>query len=271
MPQPQGARLPAPRLHSPHAAKTMQSLVMFSDRLLELAKSLRDGFQPKTGGPGGFPNLEGAGKFDAINFAGGLAQKASHQQAPGDGSEFLDRLGDGGQIGPERQHPVEIVETDDRDVGGNIEAEPARGLDRGERANVGEGEYRRWPVGAVQLHLDRAAQALEVVAATNHALAALETRLAQRATAPRDALGDVLMVFGMSENGDIAVPQADQMDHGFIGASLAIGPHSVETRRVGAPVEQHGRRQPDLTLPDGDQRGVVRGYSDQAVNPPRDE
>src|SRR5271166_5713253 len=34
MPQPQGARLPAPRLHSPHAAKTMQSLVMFSDRLL---------------------------------------------------------------------------------------------------------------------------------------------------------------------------------------------------------------------------------------------
>src|SRR5271165_4429327 len=34
MPQPQGARLPAPRLHSPHAAKAMQSLVMFSDRLL---------------------------------------------------------------------------------------------------------------------------------------------------------------------------------------------------------------------------------------------
>ena len=123
----------------------------------------------------------------------------------------------------------------------------------------------------MQLHLDRAAQALEVVAATNHALAALETRLAQRATAPRDALGDVLMVFGMSENGDIAVPQADQMDHGFIGASLAIGPHSIETRRVGAPVEQHGRRQPDLTLPDGDQRGVVRGYGDQAVDPPRDE
>ena len=33
MPQPQGARLPAPRLHPPHAAKTMQSRMMFSDRL----------------------------------------------------------------------------------------------------------------------------------------------------------------------------------------------------------------------------------------------
>jgi transposase len=33
MPQPQGARLPPPRLHPPHAAKTMQSKMMFSDRL----------------------------------------------------------------------------------------------------------------------------------------------------------------------------------------------------------------------------------------------
>ena len=33
MPQPQGARLPAPRLHPPHAAKTMQSRMMFSDKL----------------------------------------------------------------------------------------------------------------------------------------------------------------------------------------------------------------------------------------------
>ena len=35
MSQPQGPRLPAPRLHPPHAAKTMQSRMMFSDRLLE--------------------------------------------------------------------------------------------------------------------------------------------------------------------------------------------------------------------------------------------
>jgi len=34
MSQPQGPRLPAPRLHPPHAAKTMQSRMMFSDRLV---------------------------------------------------------------------------------------------------------------------------------------------------------------------------------------------------------------------------------------------
>src|SRR6516225_5896832 len=33
MPQPQGARLPPPRLHPPHAAKAMQSCMMFPDRL----------------------------------------------------------------------------------------------------------------------------------------------------------------------------------------------------------------------------------------------
>ena len=36
MSQPQGARLPAPRLHPPHAAKTMQSRMMFSDRLCDI-------------------------------------------------------------------------------------------------------------------------------------------------------------------------------------------------------------------------------------------
>jgi transposase len=35
MPRPQGARLPVPRHHSPHAAKAMQSRVMFSVRLLD--------------------------------------------------------------------------------------------------------------------------------------------------------------------------------------------------------------------------------------------
>jgi hypothetical protein len=38
MPQPQGARLPAPRLHPLHAAKTMQSRMMFSDRLSGLPR-----------------------------------------------------------------------------------------------------------------------------------------------------------------------------------------------------------------------------------------
>ena len=34
MPQPQGARLPPPRLHPPHAAKALQSSMMFPDRTL---------------------------------------------------------------------------------------------------------------------------------------------------------------------------------------------------------------------------------------------
>jgi hypothetical protein len=33
MPQSQGARLPAPRLHSLHAPKAMQFQLMFTDRL----------------------------------------------------------------------------------------------------------------------------------------------------------------------------------------------------------------------------------------------
>ena len=36
MPQPQGARLPPPRLHPPHATKAMQSRMMFPDRTLRL-------------------------------------------------------------------------------------------------------------------------------------------------------------------------------------------------------------------------------------------
>ena len=35
MPQPQSARLPAPRLDPPHAAKAMQPRMIFSDKLLE--------------------------------------------------------------------------------------------------------------------------------------------------------------------------------------------------------------------------------------------
>jgi hypothetical protein len=40
MPQPQGAGLPPPRLHPPHAAKAMQSCMMFPDRLLAIAAFL---------------------------------------------------------------------------------------------------------------------------------------------------------------------------------------------------------------------------------------
>jgi hypothetical protein len=37
MSQPKGARLPQARLHSPHATKTLQSKLMFPDRLLDIA------------------------------------------------------------------------------------------------------------------------------------------------------------------------------------------------------------------------------------------
>ena len=41
MSQPQGPRLPAPRLHPPHAAKTMQSRMMFSDKLSDICSNDR--------------------------------------------------------------------------------------------------------------------------------------------------------------------------------------------------------------------------------------
>ena len=47
MPQSQGARLPAPRLHPPHAAKTMQSRMMFSEQTLRSVRLLRGNFLKK--------------------------------------------------------------------------------------------------------------------------------------------------------------------------------------------------------------------------------
>ena len=87
----------------------------------------------------------------------------------------------------------------------------------------------------MQLHLDRAAQALEIVAAADDALAALETRLAQRATAAGDALGDVLMVLGMGENGDIAVPEADQMDARLHSRLVSQSARTVSKPGASAP------------------------------------
>src|SRR5208337_5445180 len=116
------------------------------------------------------------------------------QEAPRDGGEVLDRLRDGRQIGPQREHPVEIVEADDRDVARDVEAEAARSLDRGERADGGEGEDRGRPVGAMQVHFDRAAQAFEIVSAVDDPLAALEAGLAEGAASAGDALRDVLMM-----------------------------------------------------------------------------
>src|SRR5579872_4557736 len=164
---------------------------------------LRDGLEPRTGRPGRFPYFEGAGKLDALDVARRLVLEAPHQKAPGGGSEIVDRLGDGGEIGPQRPHPVEVVEADDRDVAGDFEAKTARGLDRGQRANVGEGENRGRPIGAVELKLDRAAQAFEVVAAVDDAVARLETRFDQGAAGAGDALLHIIETLGMGENRDV--------------------------------------------------------------------
>ena len=140
-----------------------------------------DGLEPRAGWPGRFPHLEGAGKFDPFDVALHIALEASHQEAPGGGSEIVDRLSDGGQIGAERRHPVEIIKADNRHVTGDFEAKTARGLDRGQGANVGEGENRGRPVGAVEVEFDRATQALEIMATVDDAVAPVETGLAESA------------------------------------------------------------------------------------------
>ena len=47
----------------------------------------------------------------------------------------------------------------------------------------------------------------------------------------------------MGEHRDVAMPETDQMPHGFVAAAVAVGAHCVEARRVPAAVEENGRRQ----------------------------
>src|ERR1700690_2633180 len=206
------------------------------------SSDLRDRLEPRAGWPGRFPHLEGAGKFDPFDVALHIALEAPHQEAPGGGSEIVDRLRDGGQIGAERRHPVEIIETDNRHIAGDLEAETARGLDRGQRANVGEGENRGRPVGAVELEFDRPAVAPEIMA-TVGAVAPVETGLAERAAAADDALLDIVETLRMGENGNVAVPEVDEMAGRSVAASDAIGAHGVESGRLGPPVDQHRWRE----------------------------
>ena len=70
------------------------------------------------------------------------------------------------------------------------------------------------------------------------------TRLPEGPAATGDAQRDVLKVPGMGEDGDVAMPEPDEMSRGDVAARLAIGPHGVESGRVRAAVEQHGRGQP---------------------------
>src|ERR1700728_1398137 len=207
--------------------------------MLWCSSNLRDRLEPRARGPGRIPHLEGAGKFDPFDIALHLALEASHQEAPGGGSEIVDRLSDGGQIGAERRHPVEIVEADDRHVAGDFETETARGLDRGQGANVGEGENRGRPISAVELELDRAALAFEIMTAVDDAVAPVETGLAESAAAADDALLDIVETLRMGENGNVAVSEVDEVAGRSVAASDAIGAHGVESGRLGPPVDQH--------------------------------
>src|ERR1700689_1848837 len=203
------------------------------------SSDLRGDLEPRAGRPRRFPHLEGAGKFDPFDVALHIALEAPHQEAPGGGSEIVDRLRDGGQIGAERRHPVEIIETDNRHIAGDLEAETARGLDRGQRANVGEGENRGRPVGAVELEFDRRALALEIMAAVDDAVAPVEAGLAESAAAADDALLDIVETLRMGEHGNVAVPEVDEVAGRSVAASDAIGAYGVESGRRGSPVDQH--------------------------------
>ncbi len=192
------------------------------------------------------------------------------QQAPGFGREAVDRLRHRRQIGAEREHPIEIVEADDRDVAGNVEPETARGLDRREGGDVGQGEDRRRRVGAMQFEFDRAAQRIEPTAADANPRSRPERGLFERATVAVDARGDVVEPDRMGERRNVAMAELDQMAGRRIGAGEAIGGHGVEARRGFATVDEDGRRQDDA-LARRAERTVARRHGQQPVDAPRDK
>ena len=234
-----------------------------------------DGPPPRLRASGGparwFPHLEGAGKQDAFGRTRAVAAHATPQQAPRARRELVDRLRDGGQIGAQRQHPVEVVEADDRHVARDVEPEAARRLEGCERADVGQREDRGGRVGAAQLGLDRAAQALEVVAAAHEPLVSAQAGFRERAAAAGDALGDVAQVLRMGEERDVAMAEADEVAHGLVGARLAIGAHRVEARRFRAPVHEDGGGQRRARPGEGRHRGVARRHRDEAVDAPPEQ
>src|SRR3984957_3187333 len=238
-----------------------------------VSSDFRDGLEPRAGWPSRFPHLEGARKFDPFRVVLPIALDAPHQEPPGGGSEIADRLRDGGQIGAQRRHPVEIIKADNRHVTRDFEAEPARGLDRGQGANVGKGENRGRPIGAVEFEFDRAAQALEIMAAVDDAIAPLETGLVERAAASADALLDIVETLRMGENGNVAVSEGDEVARRPMAAGEAIGAHRVESGRLGPPVDQHRWREAG-TVPAAFERRhrlVAYGNHDQPVDAAGDE
>ena len=77
----------------------------------------------------------------------------------------------------------------------------------------------------------------------------------------------------MGENGDVAMPEPDQMARRRVAAGVAIGAHRVEAGRLGAAVEQHGRRQARAVraAPERGHRIVARRHDDEAVDAARDQ
>ena len=164
-------------------------------------------------------------------------------------SEIVDRLRDRCQIGPQRRHPVEVIEADDRHVAGDFEANNTRRLDRGESAHVGEGENRGRPIGAVEFKLDRSAQAFKVMAPVDDAIPPVKPCLDESPAGAGDAALDIVEPLRMGENRDVAVSEVDEAARRRIAAGEAIGADGVES---GAPAPRSintagGRR--DLSAP----------------------
>src|SRR5271154_7566437 len=109
------------------------------------------------------------------------------------------------------------------------------------------------------------------MAAVDDALKPLKPGFGQGGTAAGDALLDILETLRMSENGDVAVSEADEAADRGVAAGVAIGAHGVESGRLGPAVDEHCRRQAGpvgFTL-ERRHRLAARGDEDQAVDAAR--
>ena len=118
----------------------------------------------------------------------------------------------------------------------------------------------------MQLQLDRTAQAFEVMAAMDDALASHEPRLVEGAAGSCDPQRDVLEMLGMGEDGDIAMSEIDQVTRRGVAAGFAIGAHGIETGGFGAAVEQHRRRQSGPISPRANE-GTESSLADTTIRP----
>ena len=125
----------------------------------------------------------------------------------------------------------------------------------------------------MQLKLDRAAQAFEIMAAIDDALASGELRLAEGAAGACDPRRNVLEMPGMGEDGDVAMSKLDQVTRRGVAAGFAIGAHGVESGGFGAAVEQHRRRQsgPIRAALERGHGIIARRDDNETIDPARDQ